>query len=208
MTDGPFVSGVLHRFRKYVADDPRNAYRGLVDRAHDACMRRLAANDPSYVPAILVSTHTVAGTAHISICDNGDPIVADDVRKLYELMRSGRSGAVHRALGEVDDAERVVGQLGAGLLAAVLLADQIQITTRGHAQPADAGTRYTCDSRTYDHVACRVPRAGSIVQLRVRPDLQAMANIDVVREALVPHAKLLELPIRVGNDPTPINAPK
>lgn len=204
--DAPFVSGVLHRFRRYVADDARNAYRGLVDRAHDACMR-LARQDPSYVPAILVSTHTVAGIAHISICDNGEPIVADDVRKLYELMRSGRTGAVHRALGESGDAERVVGQLGAGLLAAVLLADQIQITTRGHTQPAETGVRYTCDSRTYDHVTCRVPRPGSVVQLRVRPELQAMAHIDVVRETLVPHAKGLALPVRVGNDPKPINAP-
>lgn len=209
MADPPFVSGVLHRFRKYVADDPRNAYRGLVDRAHDACKRRLAAGDPAYVPAILVSTSTIAGVAHVSICDNGEAIVAEDVRKLYELLRSGRSGAVHRAFGDAgaEGAPSVVGQLGAGLLAAVYVADQIVITTRGPNTKPEDGVRYTCDSRTYDHKPCRAPRPGSVVQLRVRPDCQAMGRVEAVRATLVQHAKLLELPVRVGNDPTPINAP-
>ncbi|HEU0035705.1 MAG TPA: hypothetical protein VFQ53_34070 [Kofleriaceae bacterium] len=204
----PFVSGVLRRFGADLhEEDPQFAYRALVDFAHDACMRR-AHREPDYAPAILVGTQMLGGVAHVSVADNGEPVAAESVRQLYATIRSGRSGAVRRALvaGGRDGAEAIVGALGDALLAAFLIADQVTIATRATEQPPDAGARYTCNSRTYTTTACRMARPGTIIQLRIRSEHRPLATVDAVRDALVEHARTLALPVRVGSDPTPINA--
>ena len=49
-------------------------------------------------------------------------------------------------------------------------------------------------------------RPGTIIQLRIRRERSAIGEIEAVRDALRDHARALELPIRVGSDPRPINA--
>lgn len=208
LTDGqPFTSGILKRFGEDLHEDPLVAYRALVDRAHAACLARstVASN---YTPAILVGTQTIGGLAHVSFADNGEALAASEVRTLYAAIRTGRAGAMRRALIEAgaDGADSIIGRLGVAMLAAFLIADQVTVTTRGQlAAPAD-GARYVCTSRTYTADRVHVPRAGTIVQLRVRPSLQHLGAADVVRGALIEHARGLALPIRVGADLTPINA--
>jgi molecular chaperone HtpG len=206
----PHVSGVLRRFGEDLHEDPRVAFRALVDRAHEACMRNVLEPVPGAarpVPAILVSTQTIGSVNHVSICDNGASLSPDDVRRLYATSRSGRAGAIRRALSEAGAAraDTVVGRLGVAMLAAFLISDEITISTRAHDTPAEAGVRYTCTSRNYHVEPYRVARAGTIIQLRLRREHQAMGEVGVVREALVAHARTLELPIRVGADPVPIN---
>ena len=205
----PFFSGVLQRFGKELhQDDPLFAYRALLDRAHDACLRRRAI-EPSYTPALLVGMQAFSGTSHVSFCDNGVVLEPDDVRQLYATIRQGRSGAVQRALiaGGVDGADDVVGQLGVALLAAFVISDQVAIMTRGHDHPPESGIRYLCNSRTYSSEPHRIARPGTVIQLRIRPEQKHLGETAAVRAALLEHARLLELPVRVGADPKPINAP-
>ena len=200
---------MLQRFGKDLhQDDPLFAYRALLDRAHDACLRRRAV-EPGYAPALLVGMQAFSGTSHVSFCDNGVVLEPDDVRQLYASIRQGRTGAVHRALlaGGVDGADDVVGGLGVALLAAFVISDQVAIMTRGHAHPPESGIRYLCNSRTYSSEPHRIPRPGTVIQLRIRADQKHLGESAAVRAAILEHAKLLELPIRVGADPKPINAP-
>ena len=187
MLDAPHVSGVLRRFGEDLHEDPLVAYRSLVDRAHAACVRR-ASVASNYTAAILVGTQTIGGVAQVSICDNGEALEAFEVRRLYAAIRTGRAGAVGRAL-----------------LASLLVADQITIQTRAHTAPAESGARYICNSRTYTAEPYRLARPGTLIQLRIRRDRQQLGTVDVVRGALVQHARSLALPIRVGADPNPIN---
>jgi molecular chaperone HtpG len=203
----PFVSGVLRRFGEDIHEDPLVAYRALVDRAHGACMRRtMQANN--FSASILVATQTLGGTSQVSICDNGEALAAAEVRTLYAAIRTGRAGAVRRALLEAgaDGADSIIGRLGVALLAAFLIADQVTISTRSHLGPPDAGIRFTCNSRTYLAEPLRIPRAGTIITLRVRRDHAERATVDAIRAALIDHARTLPLPIRVGPDLTPINS--
>jgi HSP90 family molecular chaperone len=205
--DAPHVSGVLRRFGEDLHEDPLVAYRSLVDRAHTACVRR-ASVASNYTAAILVGTQTIGGVAQVSICDNGEALEAFEVRRLYAAIRTGRAGAVGRALlaSGVDGADSVIGPLGVALLASLLVADQITIQTRAHTAPADSGARYICNSRTYTAERYRLARPGTLIQLRIRRDRQQLGTVDVVRAALVQHARSLALPIRVGADPNPINS--
>lgn len=209
MIDGqasPFVSGVLQRLGGDLHEDPLVAYRSLVDRAHRACMER-AALASNFTAAILVGTQTLGGVAHVAVCDNGEALAPFEIRTLYAAIRTGRAGAMRRALIEAgaDGADSIIGRFGVALLAAFLIADQITISTRSHAAPPDAGVRYSCNTRTYLAEPFRMARAGTIVQLRIRKEHEALGSLDVVRESLMAHARTLPLPIRVGADPNPIN---
>jgi molecular chaperone HtpG len=203
----PNVSGVLRRFGEDLHDDPQTAFRALVDRAHEACMKRLL-EATGFSPAILVTSQSIGGVAQVAICDNGAALDPNEVRTLYATSRSGRAGAVRRALSEtgVERADTVVGRFGVAMLAAFLVADQIVIATRAHELPPEAGARYTCTSRNYRVEPLRMARPGTIIELRIRPERAAIAEIGAVRDALRDHTRELELPIRVGADPRPINA--
>lgn len=186
-----------------VHSDLTAGYRELVDRAADACARR-AAHDPRFTGAILVSTQTLGGVAHASITDNGETFEADAFRELYQVIQRGRTGAVARALAERDPHD-VVGTFGAALLAAFLVADRIAITSRAHDAAPREGLRFTCDSRSYQLAAAAVPRPGTTVQLRIRPDRQRFGALEAIRAALADHARAIPFAIRIGSDPTPIN---
>lgn len=195
----PFVSGVLRRFAVELEVDPFVAYRAFVDRAHDACVtrRQLAY---AYSPAILVTTQTIGGVAYVSICDNGEPIHGSEVSQVYHAIQSGRAGAVGRALAAsgAQRADDVVGRVGAALLSAFVIADQVTIATRAHTVRPEAGVRFACNSRTYSAEPHRMARPGTVVQLRMRPEYQSAATVDVVREVLGEHARGLTLPVQVN----------
>lgn len=195
----PFVSGVLRRIATEIGVDPYFAYRAFVDRAHAACVSRLA-EASSFTAAILVTTQTIGGIGHVSICDNGDALGPGEVRVLYDAIRTGRAGTVQRALiaTGVDGAHTVVGRLGSALLAAFSIADQVTIATRSHVVRPEAGIRFTCTSQTYGAVPYRMARPGTNIQLRIRPEFQALASVVAVRDALIEHARGLSLPVQIN----------
>jgi len=200
----PGQASIVRVLGEGVHSDLRAAYRELVDRAAEACARR-AAVDPSFRAAILVSTQTISGIAHVSITDNGETFEADAFRALYQVVQTGRLGAIKRALATQEPRD-VVGTFGASLMAAFIIADRITITCRAHDAAAAEGLKFTCDSRSYDLGPTTVARAGTTVQLRVRPDRQRLGTLETIREALAKHAAGVPYPIRIGADPTPINA--
>ena len=159
-----------------------------------------ALTEAAYMPAILVTTQTTSGRTQLSFCDNGAALDPEQVSQLYAAIRSGRIGTIRRAV-EGGTADGVVGRLGVALLASFAIADQIIICTRGGLGP---GTRYTCDTRTYRSERYVVSRPGTVIQLRVRRERGELHDIATVRAALMPHARELELPIRVGADPNPL----
>lgn len=194
------TSGILQRFGHDLHADPSVVFAALVARSHASCEAR-AALEPSYVPAILVTTHSASGRTILSVCDNGAPLPSDDVKLLYAALRTGRVGSLRRALTNTDEATERVGKVGVALLAAFVLADQVGVVTRG-VEPG--GTRYLCNSRTYVAEPYAVPRPGTTVQLRMRPE--AVTDLASVRAALLPHAQTVATPIRVGSDTRPINS--
>jgi HSP90 family molecular chaperone len=197
------TSGILHRFGHDLHTDPSVVFAALVARSHAACLERAAA-DRSYVPAILVTTQSSSGRVHLSVCDNGAPLPAEDVKQLYAAIRTGRVGSLRRALTSTDHATAMVGKVGVALLAAFVLADQVGIVTRGQ----DEGIRYLCNSRTYVAEPYAAPRPGTTFQLRMRAEATALSDIANVRAALVTSlgTRSVTTPIRVGSDTRPINS--
>ena len=199
MSSPSLFSGVLHRFARDLEIDPRIAYQLLAERAHEACLRRAAVE--RLVPAILVGTQTIGGRTYVSLADNGAALAGDDIKQVYAALQAGLVEQTRAALVSqgIDAAHRIIGRLGVAMLGAFLIADMVTIKTRG----ADAGMRYTCSSATYTAEPYAIPRAGTVIQLRVRAEREALADLAAVRQVLSTLTRLS--PITMGAEPRPIN---
>ena len=195
-------SGVLHRFARDLSIDPRIAYQLLAERAHEACVQR-ASLESNFRPAILVGTQVIGGRALVSFSDNGAALDGEELKHVYAALQAGLVEKTRTALVAqgIDAAHQIIGRLGVAMLGAFLIADMVTIKTRGGASP---GTRYTCSTVTYTAEPYQIARAGTVVQLRVRKEREALADLAVVRDVL---ATLKHLsPIQIGTEATPINA--
>jgi HSP90 family molecular chaperone len=121
------------------------------------------------------------------------------VSQVYRAIQSGRAGAVGRALtaSGAEHVGDVVGRVGAALMSAFVIADQVTIATHSHTVRPEAGVRFTCNSRAYSAEPNRMSRPGT-VQMRMRPEYQSAATVEVVREVLGEHARGLTLPVQVN----------
>jgi len=195
-------SGVLHRFARDLSIDPRIAYQLLAERAHEACVRR-ATMESNCRPAILVGSQVIGGRALVSFSDNGAALAGEDIKFVYDSLANGIMERTRQALVTqgIDVAHQMLGRLGVAMLGAFLIADMVTIKTRGG---ANTGTRYTCSSVTYTTEPYQVPRPGTVVQLRIRTEREAFADLSVVRDVLATLKRLS--PIHIGSEPAPINA--
>ena len=192
----------MHRFARDLEVDPRIAYRLLAERAHKACVVR-SIQEPGTRPAILVGAQEIAGRMHVSFSDNGAALSGEDVKQVYGALQAGLVEETRRALVAqgIDTAHGMIGPLGLAMLGAFLISDMVTIKTRGG---ANAGTRFTCTSATYTTEPYQIPRAGTVIQLRVRKEREALADLAVVRETLAACKQIS--PITIGTEATPINA--
>lgn len=199
MSGTSLFSGVLHRFARDLEIDPRIAYQLLAERAHEACLRRAAVE--RLVPAILVGTQQMADRTYVSFADNGAALAGEEIKQVYAALQTGLVEQTRAALVAqgVDAAHRIIGRLGVAMLGAFLIADMITIKTRG----ADAGMRYTCSSATYTAEPYQIPRPGTVIQLRVRKEREALADLAVVRQVMGTLTQLA--PISIGAEPRPVN---
>ena len=202
MPSPSLFSGVLHRFARDLSIDPRIAYQLWAERAHEACVRR-ATLESNMRPAILVGTQQIAGRAYVSFSDNGAALAGDDVKAVYAALQAGLVEQTRTALVAqgIDAAHKLIGRLGVAMLGAFLISDMVTIKTRSS---TDTGMRYTCSSATYTAEPYQIARAGTVVQLRVRAEREALADIAVVRDVLATLKRLS--PIVIGTEATPINA--
>ncbi len=192
----------MHRFARDLEVDPRIAYRLLAERSHKACVVR-SIQEPGTRPAILVGTQEIAGRLLVSFSDNGAALGGEDVKQVYAALQAGLVEETRRALVAqgTEVAHGMIGPLGLAMLGSFLLADMVTIKTRGS---TDTGTRFVCTSATYTTEPYQIPRAGTVIQLRVRKEREAVADLVVLRETL---AQLKQLsPITLGMEPTAINA--
>ena len=195
-------SGVMHRFARDLAIDPRIAYQLWAERAHEACVRR-ASLESNVRPAILVGTQLIAGRTYVSFSDNGAALGGGEIKQVYAALQAGVVEQTRTALVAqgIDAARSILGRLGVAMLGAFLIADMVTIKTRSG---TDTGTRYTCSSATYTAEPYQIARAGTVVQLRMRVERETLGDIAVVRDVLSTRKRLT--PIVIGTEATPINA--
>lgn len=197
------LPGLLELLGGSLYSDPRVGYRELIQNAHDACVRRrIRAGAGDWTPRIEVGCETENERAIVWIRDNGEGLDPDEIRRFLATIGRGHTREVRSLLEAEGDraADELVGQFGVGLLAAFLIADRVEVTTRPEGEaPAH---RWICEGRqTYRIEAADRREQGTTVRLRVRADREHLAHPEVVADAITHYARYLELPILVDGEP-------
>lgn len=191
------------------------AVRELVQNAHDAIQRM---DPPNNEPLITIECNSI--TKILTIEDNGEGMTREQVLNQLSTIGSGASVEYRNRLkqgGRRDEANKVIGQFGIGLLASFLLGERIEIETRSiRGKPNDAilwvshgGTNYTITNIRKDRVGTRViirlglgndeVTSGSLpIQYRRVVALEQLAKPGAIEGVVRQYCQLLPIPIRCG----------
>jgi hypothetical protein len=159
------------------------AIRELVQNAVDACLelrdylRSTAPQRPrdvnSYKSEVTVHLDGGKDGGWLTVRDNGIGMTSDVVKNYF--LKAGasfrRSDAWKRQHETVNGKPRVLrsGRFGIGVLAAFLLGDQVEVTTRHFSNPPDHGIQFSAsiDDEAIELQRVNLPEVGTTVRVRL-----------------------------------------
>lgn len=202
------LPGLLKVLGEHLYSNPRVALRELIQNAHDSCVRRRE-EDPacasSYQPEISVRIDHAA--QQLLIEDNGSGLTHDEINIFLATVGRGYTRELREKLGsaERDEALELIGMFGLGLLSAFMIATKIEISTTSYQTPEESWRWISEGGQSYAlHRASR-PTIGTTVRLDLREDAKFLLDPAVLSDVLKVYVEFLSIPIRVGDNPTPIN---
>ena len=202
------LPGLLKVLGEHLYSNPRVAMRELIQNAHDSCVRRReedAHATTDYQPTISVRID-YAGQK-LLIEDNGSGLTHDEITTFLATVGRGYTRELREKLGsaEREEALELIGMFGLGLLSAFMIATKIEITTTSYQTPGEAWRWVSEGGQSYAlHRASR-ESVGTTVRLDLREDAKFLLDAQVLSEALKVYVEFLNIPITVGENPTPIN---
>ncbi|KIP53857.1 HSP90 family protein [Leucobacter komagatae] len=200
------LSGMVDLLSRHLYSGPQVYLRELIQNAVDAVTAR-AALDPAAPSTIRLRTGSdAAGAATLEVADTGVGLTADEATEL--LATIGRSSKRDSVLGA--GRAEFIGQFGIGMLAAFMVAEQIEFTSRS-AKPGAVPIRWegradgTFDVTELAHTDAEIP-VGTTVRLTARRDAAHwLANetvLELAREygSLLPFDVAMLVPVDGGTD--------
>jgi molecular chaperone HtpG len=182
------LRGIIDLLGRHLYPSPRAYLRELLQNAVDA----LSARTPDD-PLILIQPPSVTGDGTLRVLDNGIGLTEEQVHEL--LATIGRSSK-RDELGF--SRQEFLGQFGIGLLSCFLVADEVEVVTRG---TTGAGTvRWTGYADGHYTVEPAEPRhePGTTVVLRPRRGSEHWLSDGTVTQLAGHFGSLLPYPVRVG----------
>ncbi|MEU8799055.1 HSP90 family protein [Spirillospora sp. NPDC048819] len=205
------LQGIVDLLSRHLYSSPRVYVRELLQNAVDATTARIQA-DGSSPGGILIEPLETTGDGTLRIHDAGIGLTEPQV---HELLATIGNTSKRDSLGFAR--HDFLGQFGIGLLSCFLVADEIEVVTRG---PGDAATvvwhghsdgKYTVsDGRhTVSEGSAReeqrtdrqdTDRQGTTVILRARRDFEHWLGVSTVTELARRFGSLLPYEVRVGEE--------
>ncbi|MBN1121320.1 MAG: ATP-binding protein [Anaerolineae bacterium] len=202
------LAGILRLLSEHLYADPKAALREVIQNAYDSCIRRLVEDESieAYSPHIDISIDAVNRT--ISIQDNGSGLTYDEIQSYLSTIGRGYTAELDQRLAfrEHAQADRLIGQFGLGILAALIAADRLELITRSFKANSEAW-RWVCEgSETYTIVSANRKSAGSTLILHLNLTGEFLLNEGLVREIIRLYADFLSVPITINGGKQPANA--
>lgn len=201
------VPGILRLLSEHLYSDPRVALRELIQNAHDSCRRRIAEDGmlQSYAPRIDISLD--AANREFAIQDNGSGLTEQEIHDYLATVGRGYTAELRDRLqfGGRDEALALIGQFGLGLLSAFIVADRVEMITRGFQQGNSAWRWVSEGEETYALAPAERAEVGSTFRLHIKLAGEFMLNEGVVSEAIRTYADFLQVPIYLNGGAKPLN---
>ncbi|KUF06926.1 HSP90 family protein [Leucobacter sp. G161] len=153
------LTGMVDLLSRHLYSGPQVYLRELIQNAVDAVTARVA-QEPDAPALIRLRTDADgAGNATLEVSDTGIGLTADEATEL--LATIGRSSKRDTALGT--GRSEFIGQFGIGMLAAFMVAEQIEFTSRS-AKPGSVPVRWRGRAEgTFD--VAELPGAGDEIEI-------------------------------------------
>jgi molecular chaperone HtpG len=162
-------------------DDPTFGVRELLQNAVDACReRKVLENNFDYQGVIDISIERTDGQIWFTITDNGTGMDTDIIKKYFLTAGASFRKSMNWQKAFVSDSRHTKvnrsGRFGIGVLAAFLLGEEIEVSTRKF--DTTAGFRFTTDINT---AQIELKKDNSLVagtQIRVKLNLDTYHKLD------------------------------
>ncbi len=188
--------GIITLLAKHLYSERKVFIRELIQNAHDAIRRRMAA-EPGFGGRIDI--YCRPEDDRITFQDNGLGMNRGDLENY--LSSIGASGT-----REAKEIEGVIGQFGIGFLSAFVVADTVEVLTR-RAGESEGWRWFNTGDKQYTLEPVEVPAAGTTVHVKLKEiGDHALIADDRVKEVIRQYCDLLLVPIHVGASEAPINA--
>ncbi|MFI0481957.1 HSP90 family protein [Actinomadura sp. 9N215] len=207
------LQGIVDLLSRHLYSSPRVYVRELLQNAVDATTARLQADaadasptvhgqadgaagrDRAVTGGILIEPGEVTGDGTLRIHDHGIGLTEPQVHELLATI-GGSSKRDSLGLARHD----FLGQFGIGLLSCFLVADEIEVVTRG---PGDAATVYWHGHADGHYTVSDGPardEQGTTVTLHARRDFEHWLGASTVTELARHYGSLLPYEVRVGEE--------
>ncbi len=201
------VPGILRLLSEHLYSDPSVALRELIQNAANSCQRRRleTSSVDGYTPHI--DLHIDAEQRALVVTDNGSGLTREEIHTYLATIGRGYTAELRERLevGGRDAAYELIGQFGLGLLAAFLVADQIEMVTRS-VQADSPGWRWSSHGdETYTLGRAERAEPGTTLTLHLKLAGEFLLNPGVVREAIRSYADFLRVPITLDGGQEPVN---
>ena len=206
------IKQLLHLLAHSLYQSREIALRELISNASDALdkMRRIALTEPARrddVPLEIVIEGRKEAR-ELAIRDNGVGMSREElVTNLGTIAHSGSREFLRNLSGDAKADLSLIGQFGVGFYAAFMIADRVQVRTRGFADAE--GWEWESDgSGTFSIRSIESPPRGTEVVLHLKDDAEDFADDWKIKTAIRRYSGFIPHPIRVGgevvNDQKPI----
>lgn len=200
------LPGVIKTLGKNLYSDPAVSFRELLQNAHDACVIR----EQQY-PDVSSEIHVRYDMwkRQLIVEDNGAGMTAEECEKFLTVIGSSNTADVRERLmemGKIDQAQRLIGRFGLGLLSAFIIGDRVEFLTLS-CKPGSEAVWWACDGGTEYQMSSSDEKTtpGTVVTVHIDPDFIGMLKEDRLTSQIRLYADLLTIPIYLDPIQTPIN---
>ncbi|GMA33274.1 HSP90 family protein [Litorihabitans aurantiacus] len=193
------LRGVVDILSHHLYSSPRVYVRELLQNARDAVVARQDVDEAggsggAAAPPDGITVTVEREEGAVTVADTGIGLTAQEMREvLATIGASSKTGDLTQAR------RRFLGQFGIGLLACFLVADEIEVRSRSARTP-DAPTLVWTGRAdgtfTVATAAHPLPRSGTRVRVRARPDDREWVEPARVEMLVRRFAGLLDVPVR------------
>lgn len=187
------MAGLVDVLSRHLYSGPQVFVRELLQNAVDAIAARRAL-DPAAEATVRIRTVPTDAGPVLEVVDTGLGLTRSDAAELLSTI--GRSSKREPQLGT--GREQFIGQFGIGMLAAFMVADSIEVTSRSH--HGDSAVRWVGRADgTFDltEPADEHP-VGTTVRLRPRPDADHWFDPHTVAGLAAEYGSLLPVDVAVA----------
>lgn len=140
----------------------------------------------------------------IKISDNGSGLNKQEIEDFLATIGRGYTDVLKDSLDSSDDSYKLIGQFGLGFLAGFLIADKIEVHTKSI--NSDSGFIFIAEGNGYYSLdTVKKDEPGTDCILHLKPEFERFLEPEILRPIIHHYTCLLEHPIYLNYEQSPIN---